>query len=249
MLLNIILCEDDKNLLMYYRLIIKNYIKDHPQYDISFPIYTQNPREVESYLDTPPEGINFFILDIEFHDSQTRGLDLAEKIRKLSSIDKIVFLTSYDQFAKMTYERKLQSFDYITKDIGLTNIEKRIDDDLNSTVNELLENDDQPVKFSYSIGPREYKVDLDDIDYFEASDSHKISFHTKDSIEQFQGSLTALESKYENLFRVHKSILINPNNFEELDKHKHKVIFKDGKNCDISRRRVSALIRYINNNN
>lgn len=106
MLMNIVICEDNKELRMYYQLIIKNYIKDYPNVDMKIILSTANPRDVNIYMENHTKDIKFFLLDIEFPDSKIKGLDLATDIRKKDPKANIVFITTHEEFTPIIFERK-----------------------------------------------------------------------------------------------------------------------------------------------
>lgn len=242
-MLNIIICEDEIELLQTYQLIVKNYIKDHPQVEIKIALATSNPRDVELYMADHPDDLKLYILDIEFPASKIRGIDLASKIRETDLNAKIIFVTTHEELSTLTFERKVEPLDYITKESGLTIVRERLNSGIDTAINRLVPLKNQSVNnFIYTVGPRQYKIPVDDIDYFETSEnSHNVFLHSLNEITEFKSSLIAIETDHKNFYRVHKSLLVNMDNVAEIDQKSRKIIFKDKTNCDISRRRLAQF--------
>lgn len=246
MLLNIIICEDNKTLRVYYQLMIKEYIKSHPETEMKIVLSTGNPSDVELYIGSHPNDIKFYLLDIEFPDSKIKGIDLATKIRAKDLDAKIVFITTHEELTTMIFDRKVEPLDYIPKEIGLEKIKEKLYTDLDTTIKRLIPMDKRKVnEFNFRIGPKPYTFETDKIDYFESSEStHNIFLHSANEIIEFPSTLKSIEKELPNFYRAHKSLLVNPQNIESIDNLKHKLIFKDGATCDISRRKLAGLKKY-----
>lgn len=247
MLLNIIICEDNKALRMYYQLMIKDYIKMHPEVDMKIILSTGNPRDVDIYMENHDNDIKFFLLDIEFPDSKIKGIDLATDIRKKDLNAKIVFITTHEELTTMIFDRKVEPLDYIAKEIGFDAIKNKLYQDLDISIKRLV-----PVKErsnnNFEFGPKPYNIPINQINYFESSEySHNISLHSIDSIIEFPATLKDIESRLTTFYRAHKSILVNPNNIESIDTRNSRLIFNNGTTCDISRRKLVKLKACLDN--
>lgn len=250
-MLNIIICEDEIELLQTYQLIVKNYIKAHPQVKIQLVLATSNPRDVEIYMADHPNDLKLYILDIEFPASKIKGIDLASKIRETDLNAKIIFITTHEELSTLTFERKVEPLDYITKESGLNVVKKRLNSGIDTAITRLVPLKNQSINnFIYTVGPRQYEIPVDNIDYFEASEnSHNVFLHSLTEITEFKSSLIAIQTDYKNFYRVHKSLLVNMNNIASIDQKNRKIIFKDKTSCDISRRRLAQFKKDFANSN
>lgn len=248
MLLNIIICEDNKELRIYYQLMIKDYIKKHPNIDMKIILSTGNPNDVNIYMESHTNEAKFFLLDIEFPDSKIRGIDLATKIRQQDLNSKIVFITTHEELTTLIFDRKVEPLDYISKEVGLDGIKKKLYKDLDITIERLIPSDDQNIeKFNFMIGSKKYAFDTNQINYFESSENnHNVFLHSTNEIIEFPNTLKSIERKLPTFYRAHKSLLVNPNNIKSIDSKEHKLIFKDGTSCDVARRKLSALKKCLN---
>jgi len=243
MLLNIVICEDNTELRNYYHLIIKNYIKKHSDINMKIILSTSNPKDVDIYLKNNPTNLTFYLLDIEFPSSKTKGIDLATKIRDHDLNSKIVFITTHEELMTMIFDRKVEPLDYIAKENGIKFIENRINKDLDIVIQRTFPLYSQKnEKFEFFISQRKFEFNLADIDYFESSENtHNVFLHSSNEIIEFPSNLKSIENQYKNFYRAHKSLLVNVNNIESLDDHNFKINYKDGTSSDISRRKLALL--------
>ena len=246
MLLNIIICEDNKTLRTYYKLIIKNYINEHPKTEMKVVLSTGNPRDVDIYMEHHNSDIKFFLLDIEFPDSKVKGIDLATNIRKKDANAKIVFITTHEELTTMIFDRKVEPLDYIAKEIGLKEIQKKIYKDLDIAIERLVPENERSGN-NFEFGPKPYVIPVNQINYFESSEyTHNISMHYNGGFVDFPDTLRSIESRLPSFYRAHKSLLVNPDNIKSIDSKNSKLVFKDESTCDISRRKLIALKKCIN---
>lgn len=245
MLLNIIICEDNKTLRMYYQLIIKDYIKSRPDIDMKIIMSTGNPNDINIYLENNPNEMKFFLLDIEFPDSKIKGIDLATKIRKNDLNAKIVFITTHEELMPMIFERKVEPLDYIAKEAGIAAIQKKLYTDLDITVERLIRPQNERLnEFSFRIGSKQYNFDINKINYFESLEkTTNVYLHAVNQNIEFPDTLKSISNKVPHFYRAHKSLLINPDNVQSIKKAERRIYFKDGSFCDISRRRLVDFSR------
>lgn len=246
MLLNIIICEDNKALRTYYQYMIKEYIKTHPGVDMKIILSTANPKEVTLYMESHPHDTKFFLLDIEFPESKMRGIDLATSIRQQDLNAKIVFITTHEELTPMIFERKVEPLDYISKEIGLEAIKSKLFQDLEVTINRLVpSNQKNKTTFNFRIGPKPYEFEINQINYFESyENTHNVFLHSTNEIIEFPDILKTIETKLPNFYRAHKSLLVNPDNIKSIDSNNQKLVFIDNTTCDISRRKLAILKKH-----
>ncbi|MFC6175448.1 LytR/AlgR family response regulator transcription factor [Companilactobacillus huachuanensis] len=246
MLLNIIICEDNDKLRTYYNLIIKSYINEHPGVEMKVSISTGNPRDVNIYMDNQNDAIRFFLLDIEFPDSGIKGIDLATSIRKLDSNAKIVFITTHEELMTLIFDRKVEPLDYISKEIGLKAIKKKLYQDLDVAIERLVPITERNVD-TFEFGPKPYVIPTNQINYFESLEyKHSVIMHSSKDTANMPDTLQSIAARLPKFYRAHKSILVNPANIESIDDKRSKLVFKDGSSCDISRRKLVELRKHLN---
>lgn len=83
--------------------------------------------------------------------------------------------------------------------------------------------------------------------------AHQIKAVTYKETFLLKGSLSALETKYSNLIRCHRQILVNMHTIQGIDRKKKVVLFfNDNRTCPISRRTYKELYdtwsNYLNDN-
>lgn len=246
---NIVICEDDLKTLNLYTLIIKNYIADHPTTDIKLVTASQNPNIItQNYRSSPNEHFIYF-LDVEFANSTIRGIDLAANIRSTDIDAKIIFITVHDEFQPSIINEKIEAFDFIYKESGFDNIASSIILDLNR----ITAASSQPAQtdyFTYRAGFRDYRINLDEIDYFEAlTNTHHIQVVTAAEIAEFRGTLAQIAADYPKFFPAHKGILVNLDNIESINSLTGTITFKDQLSCIVSRRRIHSLRKVFTQSN
>nr|WP_169751877.1 LytTR family DNA-binding domain-containing protein [Companilactobacillus heilongjiangensis] len=228
---------------MYYQLIIKNYIKEHPTVDMKIILSTSNPRNVDINIENQVDEVKLFLLDIEFSNSKIKGIELATDIRNMDSRAKIIFITTHEELTPLIFERKVQPLDCIDKEIGMEKIKERLYDDLDEALKSINPNlYEKKNTFEFNIGPKKYSFTLDQVDYFESvENNHNIFLHSTFEVIEFPGTLKSIEQKFPEFYRAHKSLVVNIDNIKEIDIRNHKLNFKDKSTCDISRRKLVAL--------
>lgn len=173
MLLNIIICEADLEIRNYLQLIIKNYIKLHPNIQMKIILSTSNPRDVEIYMETHSNDAKFLLLGVEFPSSKAKGIELATMVRKKDLTAKMVFITAHDQLPRLIFDKKIEPLDFFPKNSDFKNITKRLYDDLDVAIQRLIPLRDQNApQFTFSVGPKDFSFSLDKIDYFKSSEKN-----------------------------------------------------------------------------
>lgn len=114
----VIICDD--NLAQASNLALKLGIAAMMQpeeVELEIGTTAQNANEVLNYLNEHHLDGGIYFLDIELGDNQDdiNGVDLAEEIKKLDQRAQIVFVTAYDEYMELTYQRRIGSIDYINK--------------------------------------------------------------------------------------------------------------------------------------
>ncbi|MFD1420558.1 response regulator [Lactiplantibacillus songbeiensis] len=129
-MLNVIICEDDPTILATHRLIVKNYVKEHPELAIHIALATAKPAEVETYLAYNTGQKNLYLLAISFPDSKTRGLKLATMIRKYDYHAQIIFISEQSGLKKRAARQAGAWLDFIDQTTDTANQQARLHQDL-----------------------------------------------------------------------------------------------------------------------
>ena len=119
-MLNFVLCDDnlsaiDKLSKMLNSIIISKNLKCQ----ISFS--TTDPKELLKYVQTNLTHVLFLDIDLK---SNTSGLELAEKIRKVDKSIYIIFVTGHFEFSLVAY--KYKTFDFLQKPLTKERLEETI---------------------------------------------------------------------------------------------------------------------------
>ena len=127
-MLNFVLCDDNINILNRFSKML-NLIFTNNELDGRIVLATQNPDDIITYVNNNP--VDVLILDINLK-SQTSGIDIANKIRKINKKIYIIFATGHLEYLILAY--KCKTFDYLPKPISMENLETtvlRLFDDVN----------------------------------------------------------------------------------------------------------------------
>lgn len=150
----VIICDDD--LAQASILALKLGIAAMMQPDevkLEIGTIAQNADKVLNYLHDHPLDGGIYFLDIELSDNQddTNGVDLAEKIKQLDSRVQIVFVTAYNEYMELTYQRRIGSIDYINK--NNPDLQQRLNETVRDAVDNLSKaNFSKKMTLSYRLG-------------------------------------------------------------------------------------------------
>ncbi|MFC6200886.1 LytR/AlgR family response regulator transcription factor [Lactiplantibacillus nangangensis] len=243
-MLNIAICEDNREIISFYKLIVNKFILEHPDSQIRLSLATRDPYEMESYIEQSDGEMSFvYILDIEFAGSSKKGIELAQMASRHGDNVKIIFISTHEEMSIVSFQYRVSPLDFISKEDGMDRVKKILSQDLE---NVLLETDSSKKKktFMYSVGSRLVKVKFDDINFFESSTNpHKVVIHTKYGTAEFRSSLKILAESSGDLFRVYRSLLINVSNVLSIDGK--YVTFKDQTKFELNRRLLSRIKAWV----
>ena len=239
-MLNVYLCEDNEDQRGFYKKIIHNIILMQ-DIDLKFVLATDDPYELISKIDSHEPAIYFLDIDL---GKDINGLVLAQKIRQVDARGFIVFITSHSEMSYMTFSYKVEAMDFIIKD-DRDEIKNRIYQCIMDAYSRYSSpNNINNKVFKYSVGEREYCVPIEDIMYFETSDSpHKIILHGECCEVEFVGTMRELETNLGDRFcKIHRSFLINKDKISEIDVKEKYVVLQDGSVCFASAKALKKLI-------
>nr|WP_230409493.1 MULTISPECIES: LytTR family DNA-binding domain-containing protein [Lactiplantibacillus] len=100
--------------------------------------------------------------------------------------------------------------------------------------------------FSYSKGGQLFNVPLEQVLFIETGTSrNKLVLHLLDRIVQYNGKISDETVAHPELFRVHKSFLVNPQMLVRIDKQHQLGYFENGETVDIAIRKMHDLVALI----
>ncbi len=155
-------------------------------------------------IDNVAEGKNFdlIFLDIEMQDID--GIETAQEIRKTNKTAKIIFITSYKDYAPKAFE--VSAFRFLTKPI----VDEKFNNYFELVINE-IEEDSSTIIFQSGKG--NFRVEIKDIIYFE-SVGRVLNIVTNSGILNCYEKLSSVEERLFNdgiiFLRITQSFLINP---------------------------------------
>lgn len=242
-MLQVYILEDDEQQRQNYQRLIESYIFIEGL-DMQVDLATDNPETLLDKISTQSVSRGLFFLDIELKNSDLDGLQVAEKIRNQLSFAEIVFVTTHSEMAFLTFERKVEPLDYVLKDNGHEKVSKNIRDDVRVAyhryTNHVFTSEQH---FSYQIGSRVYEIPMSKLVYITTVTGQpgKIEVHYENGMAEYSYNLNKLEAKYPNLFRCHKSFLINLDQVQQYDAKTRMVIMKDESQCEVSFRKEHSM--------
>lgn len=239
-MLNVFICEDNKNHLEKIQKIISNTLLIE-NLDMKISISTSDPYEILDYI-KDNKSTSLYFLDVDLKSS-INGIQLAEKIREYDPRGFIVFITTHAEMSYLTFLYKVEAIDYIIKD-NYQSISVRIRECILNAYKKYtaLTNTAQKV-FSVKNGDRILNIELDNILFFETSSSvHKINLYTENKTIEFYSKMKDVEALLDNRFcRCHQSYIVNKDKIKEIDRSSRIIYMVDGSQCSVSVRCMKLL--------
>lgn len=240
----IYICEDDKVQRNYIQEVIENYIMIE-ELDMEIALATDNPKEILRQISENQVAKGIYLLDIDLKQ-EIDGIQLAQAIREVDSLGKIVFITSHAELAPLTFRYKLEALDYIVKN-NAEQIQEQVIEVLNVIVKRQTLNAEEKRQYVFKSGSKTRSVDIDSILYFESlPQAHKMALHTIHGQYQFYDSLKNIEKADSYFIRVHKSFVANLSMIESVDPKEQQVKFKNGSTCPLALSRSRNLLKLLN---
>lgn len=243
----IILCDDDKDQLEKLQTFITRAIWMLEEPDLTCEIVAAKTsyQAILKYLNEyqPQNGIYFLDIELSQNSTAKNGLDLAEVILQQDKNAQIIFNTAYENFAIMTYQRRMKVLDYLVKTSDDHTLQKRLNETLALALKRLRKAQaSERVTFSYKMGRRIISEEQDDILYLVTTGySHTLRIVTKNGEAEFLGDLKKVHAKAPFLEPLSRSCLANPEHITELDLKKRIVKFTDGTFEVVSRRNLARI--------
>lgn len=245
---HLLICDDDhlqaKNIatLLQMSSIILEDDDVHPHVDL----IAMDAASVLDYLDLNPDLTNIIaFLDIQLNQNEQSqaGLALAQQIQQRNSNAQIVFITTHEELAFLTFQRRINPLDYIVKTTDQRKLQRRLTETLELAIRNLNKLEYiQKYTFKYKLGTRIISVNYNNILYITTTKfPHKLKLVTINGQSEFSGNIKAIEKDYSFFFKASQSALINPKNIKLIDTRKRLITFVNDDIIKFSRSRTKEL--------
>ena len=224
------ICEDEGYILEELRKKVEKYI-NRKSLDASIKTFTSG----EELLKAKKK------LDIILLDLMLPGIDGLEVARQISGRSRIIFVTSYREYAVEAFDAN--AVHYLVKPVT----EERLFSALDRAVNQTEQMDNQALTLIKS--GKTQVILIRDILYCEVF-NHQVRIHTVHGTYDYFGTLDMLEAKLdERFFRCHRSFVVNMNCVA--GQEKGVAILINGERIFISRRKqadfMQKLLHFLKN--
>ena len=220
------ICEDEGYILEELRKKVEKYI-NRKSLDASIKTFTSG----EELLKAKKK------LDIILLDLMLPGIDGLEVARQISGRSRIIFVTSYREYAVEAFDAN--AVHYLVKPVT----EERLFSALDRAVNQTEQMDNQALTLIKS--GKTQVIFIRDILYCEVF-NHQVRIHTVHGTYDYFGTLDMLETKLdERFFRCHRSFVVNMSCVA--GQEKGVAILINGERIFISRRKQADFMQKLLN--
>ena len=223
----IAICEDETYLLEELRKKAETYLKTRH--------YPAEIRTFTSGEDLLKEQRPF---DLILLDLVLPGINGLETAKRLSSKSRIIFITSYREYAVDAFE--VEAVHYLLKPVT----DERLYQAMDRALNRSKQEDDRTMALIKSGST--HILPIRDILYCEVFD-HRVCIHTAQGNYEYSGTLDMLEGKLDGrFFRCHRSYLINMSHV--VGQEKGTALVSNGNRVLISRRKQAEFMQRLLHN-
>lgn len=220
------ICEDERYILEELRRKVEKYI-NRKSLDASIKTFMSG----EELLKAKKK------FDIILLDLMLPGIDGLEVARQISCRSRIIFVTSYREYAVEAFDAN--AVHYLVKPVT----EERLFSALDRAVNQTEQVDNQSLTLIKS--GKTQVIFIRDILYCEVF-NHQVRIHTVHGTYDYFGTLDMLETKLdERFFRCHRSFVVNMSCVA--GQEKGVAILTNGEKIFISRRKQTDFIQRLLN--
>jgi len=205
-----------------------------------------SPIEVLHYLNMYPDTAGLYFLDVGL-GHEIDGIKLGKTIRDADPNAKIVFVTTHEEAAVLTFRNKIGALDFIVKDRP-QDVEMRMIECIQTAYKRYLaEKAAKPKYFTVNTNGAFWNVPYDDILYFETckDTAKRIILHMDNSEVNFRGIISDIEELVPEFYRCHKSYIVNPGKIACVNKAAKAVEMTNGATVLIAARKMSELLKMI----
>jgi len=245
-MLHIVICEDDHDQRAKMESIVIKHI-DAKDVEMELVLSTSGPDEVLDYLEKHPDKRGLYFLDVDLQHDEIDGIKLGKKIRETDPMAKIVFVTTHDEAAFLTFKHKIAALDFIIKDRPEDIETRMIECVLTAYKRYQAEKDAEPKFFKVNTGSEAANIPLDDILFFETHPKvrKRMILHTEKGKIDFRGIISEVEKLVPEFYRCYQSNLVNPNKVLRVDKVAREAVMVNGQHVLVAERNVATLAKMI----
>ena len=200
-MINIAICDDNKDHLDILVNIIEEYIGKHIlHYNINYKVF-ENGADL---LDQIEKGVRYQIILLDIIMPLGNGIDIAKEIRLFDNLCKIIFLTSSPEFAVDSYS--VDAFNYLLKPTSYEKLKPVFE----KAISEIIETRDESVLVNAKSGLT--KVYVYNIEFVEIIGRHLLYNLSGGIILEVKGTLGELEKtllSFNRFIKPHRSYIIN----------------------------------------
>ncbi|UXU84300.1 DNA-binding response regulator [Mammaliicoccus sciuri] len=224
---SIFICDDNINHLNKIKLIIEHYILFHEE-QFRIEKATTSLSSFLEYIDNNEINEAIYFLDVDFKQDMN-GIDLALRIKQLDVCARIIFISSYNNYATLTLKNKIEPVDYINKLQDIDDLQNEIISCLKYCYNSIVAQKQQSKSiFKFSINSSIYFININEIIFIENSKiPHVLTLVTKSSRYNFYDKISRIDKEYEALFKISRSCIVNPLNITQINFKKREVYLKE----------------------
>lgn len=240
----IFICEDSKEQLDRLITIVKYYIMDRDNYYLEK--VSTNPEKLLSYVKDKSIKKGIYLLDVNLNHHLT-GIDLAEKIRKQDPHAKIIFITGHDESMPEMLKRNIEVLGFVQKNDELDILRKNVLQAISAANERLISTltEDKDI-FTFSFGAKTFRFDFKDVLSVETTGkSHQLIIYLTNGQYEIRGTLSELEKKYAQFFRLNRSVLINHHNVVRINYSERIVIMRNGTTIFFTKHQTKKLKKYF----
>lgn len=240
-MLPIYICEDFKPHLQQIEKIV-NAVICMQELDARIELTCSSPEDLLSHLHSYADT-GLYFLDIELKH-ELNGLALANEIRKYDSRGFIIFITSHNEMAPLTFRYQVEAMDYIVK--GSPDFSSRIEKGVLHALERYGSSGNHfHHVLSLKVGRTHYNVPLNEIVCLQVTNKpHQLLVHTLTGHMNLRGNLYEYEAQLSsNFIRCHKSYVINKNYIATLDTDNRCIHMTTGLVIPYSARAAAHLLQ------
>lgn len=241
-MIDVYVCEDDEKQLA----TLKQYINDYIMIEaapMQLKLATSNPYKLLENVDNQHKRLYF--LDIAL-GSDINGLELAQRIRQIDSNCKLVFITTHTEMMFLVFKYQLEVLDYIIKDEPDA-FHQRVAQVLALALVRFEQSKIASADYvQFKMDSQARQVQVSDILYIESSPvQHKLVVHLENGTFEYYGTIKDAESLHADLYRCHKSYVVNCKKISIVNKRDRKIELNNGESIICSIKAARELARML----
>lgn len=251
---SVFICDDEQEQVNILKECIRKssiILSDEDKLEFDIVKTVNNYDDAINFIEKVSFKSGIYFLDIEIGKKlyEKNGLDLAEIIKKRDKNAQLIFITSHQDMAFLTFKRKLGAVDFIIKNGNVGDLQKDVNYALQSAT-KAISNADFIKKntFSYKFGQEVRNINLGDVIYITTTSvGHKLKLMKTTGWGYFIGNLKEIPEKYGSLVQISQSCVINPENVDRVNFREKKIGFVNGESQYYSVRNTHKMHKLFKN--